>query len=65
MGQFIFGILAGAFGVAYIVYGRRQTKLVPVISGLLLCVYSYFIESWVWLCLVGAVLLAAPFVIDF
>jgi len=65
MGQFIFGIFAGAFGVAYIVYGRRQTKLVPVISGLLLCVYSYFIESWVWLSLVGAVLLAAPFVIDF
>jgi len=65
MGQFIFGILAGAFGVAYIVYGRRQTKLVPVISGLLLSVYSYFIESWVWLSLVGAVLLAAPFVIDF
>jgi len=65
MGQFIFGIFAGAFGVAYIVYGRRQTKLVPVISGLLLCVYSYFIESWLWLSLVGAVLLAAPFVIDF
>jgi hypothetical protein len=65
MGQFIFGIFAGVFGVAYIVYGRRQTKLVPVISGLLLCVYSYFIESWVWLSLVGVVLLAAPFVIDF
>jgi hypothetical protein len=65
MGQFIFGIFAGVFGVAYIVYGRRQTKLVPVISGLLLCVYSYFIESWMWLSLVGVVLLAAPFVIDF
>ena len=60
-----FGVVTGAFGFAYIVYGRRQTKLVPVIAGVLLCAYSYFIDSWVWLCIIGALLLAAPFVIDF
>jgi hypothetical protein len=63
--QLLFGVFAGAVGLGYIVYGRRQTKLVPVISGVLLCVYPYFIASWVWLSLVGAVLLAAPFFIDF
>jgi hypothetical protein len=64
MGQLFFGILTGAVGVAYIVYGRRQTRLVPVVSGVLLCVYSYFVESWLWLSLLGAVLIAAPFVVD-
>ena len=65
MAQLLFGVFAGAVGLGYIVYGRRQTKLVPVISGLLLCAYPYFIESWIWLSLVGAVLLAVPFFIDF
>jgi hypothetical protein len=60
-----FGIIAGAIGVAYLVYGRRQTKFVPVIAGVLLCVYPYFVQSWLWLGVVGALLLVAPFVIDF
>ena len=61
----LIGIVAGAFGVAYVVYGKRQTKFVPFIAGVLLCVYSYFIDGWFWLCVVGALLLAAPFVVDF
>src|SRR5260221_8732969 len=61
----VIGIITGALGVAYIVYGRRQTKFVPLIAGVFLCAYPYFIDSLVWLCVVGALLLAAPFVIDF
>jgi hypothetical protein len=61
----VIGILTGALGVAYIVYGRRQTKFAPVFAGVLLCAYPYFIDSVVWLCVVGALLLAAPFVFDF
>jgi hypothetical protein len=60
----VIGIITGAFGVGYIVYGRRQTKFVPLVAGIFLCAYPYFIDSVVWLCLVGALLLAAPFVID-
>ena len=63
IGLFI-GIITGALGVAYIVYARRQAKLVPLIAGLALCTYSYFIDSWVWLCVVGVLLAVAPFVID-
>jgi hypothetical protein len=62
---FVIGIITGALGVAYIVYGRRQTKFVPLIAGVFLCAYPYFIDSLVWLCVIGALLLAAPFVIDF
>jgi hypothetical protein len=65
MSTFVIGLITGAFGVAYIVYGRRQTKFVPLVAGLLLCVYPYFIDGVLWLCVVGALLLAAPFVIDF
>jgi hypothetical protein len=60
----VIGIITGALGMGYIVYGRRQTKVAPLVAGILLCAYPYFIDSVVWLCVVGALLLAAPFVID-
>ena len=59
------GILTGAIGVGYFMYGKRQTKFVPLLAGVALCVYPYFVDSALWLIVVGAVLLAAPFVIDF
>lgn len=65
MPDFFVGIVTGALGVAYIVYARRRTKFVPLIAGVSLCAYSYFVDSWVWLCVIGALLLVAPFVIDF
>lgn len=65
MGNLFVSIVLGAIGVAYLLYGRRQTKLVPVIAGVLLCIYPYFVESWLWLGVIGVLLLAAPFVIDF
>ena len=61
----LFGIVAGAIGVGYFMYGRRQTKFAPLIAGILLCVYPYFVDSVVWLSVIGLVLVAAPFVVDY
>jgi hypothetical protein len=36
-----------------------------MLCGVALCVYPYFIDSLLWLCVVGALLLAAPFVFDY
>jgi len=58
------GILAGAFGVAYFVYGKKQMRLVPMVAGVLLCVYPYFFDSVLWLTVIGLALVAAPFLID-
>lgn len=63
-GLFI-GFLAGVFGVAYFVYGKKQTRLTPMISGVLLCIYPYFFDSVLWLSVIGILLLGAPFVIDY
>ena len=65
MESLFIGLIAGAFGMAYIVYGRRRTRLAPVIAGVLLCAYPYFVDSPLWLAVIGAVLLAAPFFTDF
>jgi hypothetical protein len=61
----LIGMLAGVFGVAYFVYGKKQTKLVPMVAGVLLCIYPYFIDSVLWLSIVGILLIAAPFVIHY
>lgn len=50
--------------MAYFVYGKRQTKITPMIAGVMLCIYPYFIDSLLWLCVVGGMLLIAPFAID-
>ena len=65
MVKLLFGIVAGAIGTGYFIYGRRQARFVPVIAGVLLCVYPYFVDSLLWLSVVGVVLVAAPFVTDF
>ena len=59
-----FSIVTSALGMAYIVYGRRQSKIVPVVAGVVLCFYTYFVDGWLWLCIVGAALALAPFVLD-
>jgi hypothetical protein len=65
VGSLFVGVVAGAIGLAYFVYGRRQKKFVPVIAGVLLSACPYFIDSLAWLCVVGALLMVAPFAIDF
>jgi len=59
------GLVAGVFGMAYFVYGKRQMKIAPMACGVALCVYPYFVDGLVWLCVIGAVLLVVPFVTDF
>jgi hypothetical protein len=46
-------------------YGRRQTRFAPVLSGIALCAYPYFTDSLLWLCAIGVVLIIAPFLTDF
>ena len=61
----VIGIFTGAIGVAYFIYGKRQARFVPLIAGMLLCVYPYFLASIPLRLAVGAALIAAPFLIDF
>lgn len=65
MDSLIAGVIAGAIGAGYFIYGRRQTRIAPMVAGVLLCVYPYFVDGTLWLVLVGAILVAVPFVVDF
>jgi uncharacterized membrane protein len=57
-------ILTGVGGMAYFVYGKKQQNIAFLAAGVCLCVYPYMVSSTLALILVGAVLLAAPFVLS-
>ncbi len=57
------GMIAGSFGMGYIVYGKKQARAIPLISGIGLCVIPYFVENITILILACLALIIAPFVI--
>lgn len=57
----IWGLLFGSVGSGFLVYGKRQKAVVPLICGLALVVVPYFISN-VWLLVAaGAALVAVPY----
>jgi hypothetical protein len=63
--QLFIGLIAGAVGVGYFVYGKREGRFAAMFSGVALCVYPYLVTGTLWLCLIGGALLVAPFLLDF
>jgi len=64
MNTIIAGIFFGIIGSGYFLYGRKAQQPVALVSGLLLCVFPYFVDGFIWTMVVGGALLAAPFVIS-
>ena len=62
MDTFIAAIFLGIIGSGYFMYGKKAHNPVPLVSGVLLCVFPYFIDSFLWTMVIGVALLAAPFV---
>jgi hypothetical protein len=59
----VWGLLFGAVGLGFFIYGRRQKSVVPLICGLGLMAVPYFITNTTVLVAVGVVLIAAPYFI--
>ncbi len=61
--QLLWGVLFGAIGLGFFVYGRRQRAVVPLLSGLALMLFPYFVANAIALVAIGAVLMAVPYFI--
>lgn len=55
------GLLFGSIGLGFFIYGRKQRAIVPLVCGLALMAFPYFVSGTVLLVLVGAVLMAIPY----
>jgi hypothetical protein len=61
--QLMWGVLFSAIGAGVFVYGRRRREIVPLVCGVLLSVYPWFVTNTIALVAVGVVLTVAPFAI--
>jgi hypothetical protein len=61
--QIFWGILFGTVGMAYFVYGKKQQMFMPMICGLGLMVYPYFVANTILLVLIGAAISVLPYFI--
>jgi len=61
--QLFCSIFLSAIGLGYFVYGRRQRRAVPLLCGLGLMLFPYFVGNWILILGLGLVLIALPLVI--
>lgn len=55
-------MLFGAFGTGYFIYGKKQQKPLPLVSGILLVIFPYFVSNLTIQLLIGCALLLLPYV---
>jgi hypothetical protein len=57
----LWGLLFGSIGLGFLIYGRKQRAVVPLICGLALMIFPYFISNTILLVAIGGVLMAIPY----
>jgi hypothetical protein len=57
----LWGLLFGSIGLGYFIYGRKQSASVPLVCGLALMVFPYFVSNVALLVGIGIALIAIPY----
>lgn len=57
--------LLSAIGAGYCIYGKRQRQVIPLLTGIALCVYPYFVSNGYALVAIGLLLMALPWWVRF
>ena len=61
MAYLLWGVLFGSIGTGYLMYGRKQRSPVPLVCGLALILYPYFVSSAWQIVVIGLALMAIPY----
>jgi hypothetical protein len=61
----VWGLLFGSIGIGFIVYGKRQRAVVPLVCGVALIIFPYFVSSAIPLVAIGVALVALPYFVRF
>jgi len=61
----LWGVLFSSIGLGFFVYGRKQRSIMPLLTGLALMVYPYFVDTVMLLIGAGIVLIALPYFVRF
>ncbi len=64
-GSLMWGMIFGSIGLGYFVYGKKQKCMVPMLSGVALMIFPYFVSNTILLVIVGVLLSVVPYFIRF
>jgi hypothetical protein len=59
--RLLWGLLFSSVGVGFFLYGKQQRSVVPLLCGLALCIYPYFISNTLATIAVGIALASIPY----
>jgi len=59
----LWSVLFSSIGLGFFVYGKKQSSLMPLLTGLALMSYPYFVDTVPLLIGAGIVLIALPYFI--
>ncbi|VAX12730.1 hypothetical protein MNBD_GAMMA24-1606 [hydrothermal vent metagenome] len=59
----LWGVIFGGIGLGFFTYGKKQKAVVPLLTGIALFIFPYFISNVYALVLVGSALVAMPYII--
>jgi hypothetical protein len=54
-------LLFGSIGLGFFIYGKKQRAVVPLICGLALMLFPYFVSNVMLLVGIGVLLMAIPY----
>ena len=57
----LWGLLFSSCGLGFFLYGKKQRAVVPLVCGLVLMVFPYFVSNTIFLVLIGVALVVAPY----
>jgi hypothetical protein len=56
-----FGLIFGSVGLGFFIYGKQQKAAVPLVCGLALMVFPYFVSNSIVLVVIGGALIMIPY----
>lgn len=59
----LLGLIFSCIGLGYFIYGKKQQSSIPLVCGLSLMIFPYFIENTLWMTVIGMVLSVLPYFI--
>jgi hypothetical protein len=57
----LWGLLFSSIGLGFFAYGRKQGRVVPLVCGVALMIFPYFLSSSIPILIIGTVLIAVPY----
>ncbi|MCH7392958.1 amino acid transport protein [Acinetobacter dispersus] len=63
--QLFLGVIFSSIGLGYFMYGKKQKMTVPLVCGLVLMLFTYFIDNTAMISIIGVALSIVPYFLRF